>query len=144
MAGRVPIRHLCFFEALAVGDERSSEWNASRAGLLLLRELDDLFEHGASSRSDSARRLREALLALDPRSPMRAALEGVLPHLERRTPRKPRPLLASLVSFGDAARRVLGVRAAADVYDSVRQYASPSDADIAREAARRLRHLQPG
>lgn len=138
----VGLRHLCFFEVLGANDEASAEWLATRASLLLLRELDELFEQ-PPRRAVRVPALRDAVATVARTSPMRAPMEGILDQIENGGMRAPGGLFLSLVKLGDAARRELGTRVAADVFDSVRGYARDRDPSAAREAERRLRRL-PG
>ena len=139
---RTVLPHLCFFEALGARDEHSVEYQAIRAGLLLLRELDEIFTNLPPRASIPAQALREAVATVARTSPMRAPMEGIVGQLERGGVRSaPQPLFVSLVALGKAANRVLGPRVAADVFDSVRSYAKDCDPGAAREAERWIRRL---
>ncbi len=134
--------HLCFFDALGARDEHSVEWQATRAGLLLLRELDEIFTQMPPRASIPVQVLRGAVAKVARTNPMRAPMEGILGQLELGGVRSaPQPLFVSLVALGKAASRVLGPQVAADVFNSVRSYAKDCDPHAAREAERWLRRL---
>lgn len=89
--------------------------------------------------------LREAVATVARTSPLRAPMDGILGQLEMGGVRStPQPLFISLVALCKAAGRVLGPRVAADVFDSVRNYAKDCDPGAARAAERWLRRLPRG
>ena len=144
MSTRAPqLRHLAFFDALAAMDETDANWRNVSAGLVVLRLIDAWIEEGPSATEPSGwgmRAVREAVQAVEPGTPVRAILTGIVDAMEAAP--MPSATLAAprLLAYGRALDYEGRYRLAADVYRSVIAHVHPAeDADVASDA-----HIQLG
>jgi tetratricopeptide (TPR) repeat protein len=135
-------RHLPFFEALAGTEEGSAEWRATTAGLVVLRLVDAWFAEGpqvASADAWSTKVAREAVEAMDAGTPARALLLGAVDTLAGPSGRNFSPIAARLAAYGRALHFDAKWRLAADVYETLIEFAHPIDeADIYIDASMQL------
>lgn len=128
------VRHLPFFEALAGLEESSAEWRATTAGLVVLRLVDSWLEEGqsvASADSWGLTAVRGAIEEMDTGTPTRAILSGVVEAIAG-APRADFSLVAPRLSaYGRALHFDAKWRLAADVNETLLEYAHPIDeADV--------------
>ena len=136
------IRHLPFFEALAVLEESSTEWRAMTAGLVVLRLVDSWFEEGTSIASSDAWGLmavREAVEAVDVGNPARTILSGVVDAVASASRADFSVIAPRLSAYGRALHFDAKWRQAADVNETLLAYAHPIDeADVYINASMQL------
>lgn len=135
-------RHLPFFEALAGMEEDTAEWRATTGGLVVLRLVDAWFAEGAQvAAADgwSAKVAREAVESMDDGTPARALLLGVIDALSTGLPSGFNGVAARLAAYGRALHFDAKWRLAADVYETLIEYAHPIDeADVYIDASMQL------
>ena len=125
-----PIRHLAFFEALGSLDERSSDWHAATAGLVVLRLVDSWYDEGAQVAAVDAWGLaavRDAVAAMTPGDPARTILSGVVDAVATAERADFSVVATRLSAYGRALHFDAKWRLAADVYDTLLMYAHPID-----------------
>ena len=102
------LKHLPFFEALAVAPEGSPDAKFATAGLLTLRMLDHWVLAGASivePESVSVRSVRRAIMDLPPAEPIREALLGLVNAMQMLRVVDVTPVLPRLFSYGQLLER---------------------------------------
>jgi tetratricopeptide (TPR) repeat protein len=129
------LRHLPFFEAVAVSDEGSSDWRVATAGLVVLRLVDAWLENADATADDDwgIRSVRAAVGEVDQGTPIRAILGRIIDALELQTP-DIHVVISPLMAYGQALEYDAKWTMAADVYQSVLAHLHPtedSDASIA-------------
>lgn len=137
------LKHLPFFEELAVHDEGSAEWRAASAGLLVLRFVDSWLEESRGVCADDSwqgRRVEAAVLEVDDGWPGRVLLTRVLD-----ATRDPRADINAVVVPLMAYAQVLEYDArwalASDVYHTLLAHLHPlKDSDSSIAAHLRLAH----
>jgi tetratricopeptide (TPR) repeat protein len=136
------LRHLPFFEAIASCDERSADWRAFTAGLVVLRMVDTWIDDGASVASDddwAVRSVRSAIQDVDEGMPVRALLSRVVDSLQIQKP-DIHQVVTPLMAYGQALEYQARWTLAADVYQSLLGHLHPVDDSDAAIAA----HLRLG
>ena len=133
------LKHLPFFEALAVAPEGSPDAKFATAGLLTLRMLDHWVLAGASivePESVSVRSVRRAIMDLPPAEPIREALLGLVNAMQMLRVVDVTPVLPRLFSYGQLLERHHGRHAlASDAYESVIRLATDDfDVDLTMES----------
>lgn len=135
------LRHLPFFEDLAVREEGTDEWHASTAGLVVLRLVDTWLENGGPLAPDdnwSVRSVRCAIEAMNEGTPIRTILGRVVDGLELQKP-DIHVVVTPLMAYGRALEYEAKWPMAADVYHSVLAHVHPSeDSDTSIAAHLRL------
>ena len=127
MSRRVALRHLPFFDRLTRTDESSSEWRATSAGLVMLRLVDAWIEEGPDMVRGgwSARAAREAIESVDPGTPARAILGGIVDVLVETRSVDPRVITPRLLAYGQSLALDADYDLAADVFETVTAHARP-------------------
>ncbi len=124
------IRHLAFFEALGALEEDSVEWNATTAGLVVLRLVDSWFDEGAHIAAADAwglNAVREAVAAMATGDPARTILSGVVDAVAMAKRADFSVVATRLSAYGRALHFDAKWRLAADVYETLLTYAHPID-----------------
>jgi tetratricopeptide (TPR) repeat protein len=136
------VRHLPFFEALAGLEESSAEWRATTAGLVVLRLVDAWFAEGQSVASADAWGLtavRSAVEEMDAGQPARAILSGVVDAVASAKRADFSLIAPRLAAYGRALHFDAKWRLAADVNETLIEYAHPIDeADVYINASMQL------
>ena len=125
-----PIRHLAFFEALGTLDEGSKDWQATTAGMVVLRLVDAWYDEGAQIAAADAWGLaavREAVQAMTPGDPARTILSGVVDAVATADRADFSVVATRLSAYGRALHFDAKWRLAADVYETLLMYAHPID-----------------
>ncbi|HEX2717811.1 MAG TPA: hypothetical protein VHM67_09045, partial [Gemmatimonadaceae bacterium] len=119
-----------------------AEWRAATGGLVTLRLVDAWFAEGAQVASAdgwSAKVAREAVEDMGPATPSRALLLGVVDALGRGQSAGFSSIAARLAAYGRALHFDAKWRLAADVYETLIEYANPiDDADVYIDASMQL------
>lgn len=133
------VPHRAFFGALGALEESHPDWAATSAGLVVLRYVDHwLQEGGAATDSWSLRAVREAVEAVDCRSPVRAILSGVVETLASGRGGA-RQIAPQLMAYGRALDFSGRWELAADVYRSmIAHLPERDDVDLVIDANMRL------
>jgi tetratricopeptide (TPR) repeat protein len=135
------LRHLPFFEDLAVREEGTDEWHASTAGLVVLRLVDSWLENGGPVAVDddwSIRSVRCAIEAMDDGTPIRTILGRVVDALQQQKP-DIHVVVSPLMAYGQALEYDAKWVLAGDVYQSVLAHLHPiEDGDTSVAAHLRL------
>ena len=125
-----PIRHLPFFEALGTLEERSADWHATTAGLVVLRLVDAWYDEGvqvAAADSWGLNAVREAVSAMTAGDPARTILSGVVDAVATAERADFSVVATRLSAYGRALHFDAKWRLAADVYETLLMYAHPID-----------------
>ena len=125
-----PIRHLAFFEALGSLEEGSTDWDATTAGLVVLRLVDAWYDEGVQVAAADAwglNAVREAVGAMAAGDPSRTILSGVVDAVESAERADFSVVATRLSAYGRALHFDAKWRLAADVYETLLTYAHPID-----------------
>ena len=135
------LRHLPFFEELALKREGSAEWRAATAGLVVLRYIDNWLDEppGSDGPDEWGRRnVVAAVEAVDDGSPLRAILSRVVDALECDQPGM-RSVAGQLIAYGQALEYDAKWMLAADIYTTLLAHLHPTaDSDSTITAHLRL------
>jgi len=137
------LKHLPFFELLASAPEGSPEARLATAGLLSLRMIDHWVLSGAAivePESVSVRSVRQAIMALPPKEPVREALLTIVNTMQMLRHVDLMPVLPRLFAYAQLLERHHGSMAlAADAYWSVIRLADAEhDVELVMDAYHRL------
>lgn len=141
------LKHLAFFEVLSTAPEDSAEARRATAGLLTLRMVDHWVLAGPAivePESVSVRSVRQAIMAISPKEPVREALLTIVNTMQMLRQVDLAPVLPRVFAFGQLLERHHGAMAlAADAYDSVIRLADAEfDADLMMDGYQRLAFCQ--
>jgi tetratricopeptide (TPR) repeat protein len=132
--GQYALRHLPFFEALALLGEDTQDWRALTAGLVTLRLFDAWVEEGPSVVAADAwglRAVRDAIAAVDRRSTHRALLSSIVDAMAAATVVRIETVAPRLMAYARALQLDARWAPSADVYRTVIAHAHPvEDADV--------------
>jgi tetratricopeptide (TPR) repeat protein len=137
------LKHLPFFEVLANAPEGSEEAKLATAGLLSLRMIDHWVLAGPAivePESVSVRSVRQAIMALPPREPVRESLLTIVNTMQMLRNVDLIPVLPRVFAYAQLLERHHGKLAlAADAYESVIRLVDPEfDSEITMDAYNRL------
>jgi hypothetical protein len=137
------LKHLPFFEVLANAPEGSEEAKLATAGLLSLRMIDHWVLAGPAivePESVSVRSVRQAIMALPPREPVRESLLTIVNTMQMLRNVDLIPVLPRVFAYAQLLERHHGLFAlASDAYESVIRLADPEcDAEIVMDSYQRL------
>jgi len=124
------LRHLAFFEELALLDEVSSTWREISAGLVVLRLVDAWIEDGPHVVAREAWGLSGVRAAIDeiPHGrPVRGILRSVVDIMESSDAVDVHALTPRLLAYGRALDFDGKLRVAVDVYRTIAAHADPVD-----------------
>ena len=129
------LRHLPFFEEIALREESDPAWCSATAGLVVLRLVDAWLESAPAIPADDfgARSVRAAIDAVDDGTPIKSLLWRVIDALKEQKP-DIHVVVTPLMAYGRALEYDAKWHMAADVYHSVLAHLHPledSDASIA-------------
>jgi len=135
------LRHAPFFEELGALNERSQEWLAASAGLVVLRLVDAWINGDAGTEADrdwGVRSVRAAIDEVSSGTPIRAILARIVEALE-----EPRgdihAVVSPLMAYGQALEYDAKWSMATDVYQTVLAHIHPiEDCDASIAAHLRL------
>jgi tetratricopeptide (TPR) repeat protein len=140
------IKHLPFFEALAECEEPSPRGHSVKAGLLLLRLIDNWQLAGpvmVEPESVSVRAVREALMDLEGRDPDREVLLGMMNAMQTVREVDVHILLPRLVAYGELLQQRAELMLAVDVYGTIIRLADEAyDGDLLVECLLSLAYCQ--
>jgi hypothetical protein len=137
------LKHLSFFEVLATVPEGSPEAKLATAGLLTLRMIDHWVLAGAAivePESVSVRSVRQAIMALPPREPVRESLLTIVNTMQMLRQVDLIPVLPRVFAYSKfLERHVSSIRLAADSYETIIRLADAEmDAELVMDAYQRL------
>jgi hypothetical protein len=137
------LKHLPFFEVLANAPEGSDEAKLATAGLLSLRMIDHWVLAGPAivePESVSVRSVRQAIMALPPKEPVRESLLTIVNTMQMLRHVDLIPVLPRVFAYAQLLERHHGAFAlGADAYESVIRLADPEcDAEIVMDSYQRL------
>jgi hypothetical protein len=141
------LKHLPFFEVLANAPEGSDEAKLATAGLLSLRMIDHWVMAGPAivePESVSVRSVRQAIMALHPKEPVRESLLTIVNTMQMLRHVDLIPVLPRVFAYAQLLERHHGALAlAGDAYESVIRLADPEfDSEIVMDAYERLSFCQ--
>jgi tetratricopeptide (TPR) repeat protein len=141
------LKHLPFFEVLANAPEGSDEAKLATAGLLSLRMIDHWVLAGPAivePESVSVRSVRQAIMALPPKEPVRESLLTIVNTMQMLRNVDLIPVLPRVFAYAQLLERHHGALAlAADAYESVIRLGDPEfDAEITLDSYQRLSSCQ--
>lgn len=130
------LRHLPFFEQVALQEEDTPEWHTASAGLVVLRLVDAWLENATMTADDDwgIRSVRNAVEAMDEGTPIRAILGRVVDALEWQRP-DIHVVVSPLMAYARALEYDGMWRLAIDVYHSVLAHLHPKEDGDASVAA---------
>lgn len=133
------IHHLSFFSRLGSLKEGTSEWHAARAGLVLLRLVDQRFSVASTGPDPwQFRAVRAAIEAIEETSSVRSILAGALEALTAPNA-APARVLPRLMAYGRALDLGAQWSLARDVYDAIVRHADAAhEADLVVDAYIRI------
>lgn len=118
----VRLPHFVFFEALAAAtSEEDPEWRSTKAGLMVLRLLDNWAMWGAEVITEhewGVHVVRRAVTVIDEGNPLRTPIMNVL-DVMRKTQNPPSDVIPQLFAFAHALELDGKWVLAADVYDTI-------------------------
>lgn len=136
------LKHLAFFEELALREESDAAWRSISAGLVVLRLVDAWVEDGPRVVTADAwglRAVRSAIEEVTERTPVRAILNSIVDALEASPASNLQSVAPRLMAYGQALEYEAQMSLAADVYQTIIAYTHPiEDADVAIMAHLRL------
>jgi tetratricopeptide (TPR) repeat protein len=129
------LRHLSFFEEVAVLEADSAQWRAATAGLVTLRLVDSWLDGDLSLKEDhwSVPRVRSAILEIEETTTQRTMLLRVVDALRTKKP-DVRAVISPLMAYGQALEYDGQWLLAGDVYQTLLAHLHPiedGDATIA-------------
>ncbi len=135
------LRHLAFFEELAKLDEKDSSWRSVKAGLVVMRLVDQWIEEGPGSLRPDARSVaavREAIADVADTTPLRRILCAIVDTVVECDAIDPHALTPRLMAYGQALEYEARWALATDVYRSVVAHSDVAEADLVIPAYIRL------
>jgi tetratricopeptide (TPR) repeat protein len=141
------LKHLPFFEVLATAPEGSPDAKLATAGLLALRMIDHWVLAGPAivePESVSVRSVRQAIMALPPREPVREALLTIVNTMQMLRLVDLVPVLPRVFAYAQLLERHHGALAlAADAYESVIRLSDTEyDAELVMDSLQALAYCQ--
>jgi len=122
------LRHLPFFEEVAIHEEHESAYRAATAGLVTLRLVDAWVEERTDveiGKTQSAVAVLEAIDLMDAGSPIPSILRSVVAALKSSKETDVHDVMPRLMAYGRALEYEAEWRLAADVYETVISHAHP-------------------
>ena len=126
---QVRLAHFPFFEALAkTPDESSSDWRTAKAGLLVLRMLDDWAEQGPEVITENVwgvHVVRRTVTLIDAGNPLRGLILNVLDTMREGPDGSPSDVIPQLMAYARGLEFDAKWALAADVYQTIIKRAHP-------------------
>ena len=126
---QVRLAHFPFFEALAkTPDESSSDWRTAKAGLLVLRMLDDWAEQGPEVITENVwgvHVVRRTVTLIDAGNPLRGLILNVLDTMREAPDGSPSDVIPQLMAYARGLEFDAKWALAADVYQTIIKRAHP-------------------
>ena len=140
------LKHLAFFEVLAESKEHTHRYDATTAGLLVLRLLDHWKVAGpvmVEPESVSMKSVRDAVMRLEANDPSRELLLGVVNAMQTLREVDIPPILPRLFAYAGCLEQRAELTLAADVYGTIARLAEEAfDGDLLLESLLRLAYCQ--
>jgi tetratricopeptide (TPR) repeat protein len=138
------LRHIPFFEELARMDDEDAKWREVSAGLVVLRLFDAWVEEGSAVVGEASWGLTgvlEAIEAIDPRSPVRRVLSGVVDAMCSSTSVDMYVVTPRLMAYGQMLEYDTRWSLAADIYKTIIAHSHPrEEGDLVVSASIQLGH----
>lgn len=122
------LRHLPFFEEVAIHEEHQAAWRAASAGLVTLRLFDTWIEEGAEAVAPNSWTVRAVLKAIDQMddgAPTRAILRTIVSTMQASQPADVHDVMPRLLAYARSLEYDANWKLAVDVYDAVIAHTHP-------------------
>jgi hypothetical protein len=125
------LKHLVYFEVLADTDEDTEKWNATTAGLVVLRLLDTWYDMGNQclrTNRKGIKNIRAAIKTIDEKNIVHKVLLGILENIESAKHPDITGILPRLMAYARVLQYEGQFKLSADVYGRLRQELNPKAA----------------